>query len=722
MTEGKTMTSNLNDIVETTVDSETGGCWSPIIGETASRLAEVFVEMGVLPDLQAANAVINEAKRILSSCNSPYEEMTPRTGLVCGRVQSGKTSSMTSISALARDNGFRTIILMAGTTNILVEQSRERLQNSLRRASKDHPWMMLSNPKLRTSSADIQTVTQEWKSPVYSEKDRRTLLVFVMKNATHLRNLAELFVQTEASEFPALIIDDEADQASLNTRPLDIAPSAVNAAISQLRGQFPRHTYLQYTATPQAPLLITRIDSLSADFAELVSPGFNYIGGEKFFFQNTAHVIDVPPADLFPDNAPPTDPPQSLLYALQLFFLGVAAGRIRGDSGHRSMLVHPSQRTMTHGLYYGWIDSIRAQWHTVLTTPDEPDSLDLIGSFQRAYEDLLRTEPTMPAFPLLSEKLPIAINQTSIVIVNSSDGREIEWENAYSHILVGGEKLGRGYTIKGLTVTYMPRGPGGWTADTIQQRARFFGYHAKYFGLCRVLLHPDVRVAYEAYLNHERDMRQRILEHRGKPLREWKRLFYLDHRLEPTRKNILTSPYNKPEFHSNWYWQRCPHLSRDEGAFNRSLLQNLERLNFTPFAGFTQHSYAIVPLEQVSQHILMEWAAFHEEDALGLCIMNCNIRSLLEHRPNAVCQLIKMNNLEPRLRSLQGNVIPTLFQGPSSAGSDRYPGDRLFFEQSMPTIQFHSLSLRIGAQSINKVPALAIHLPGMQDMLSHEEF
>jgi len=267
----------------------------------------------------------------------------------------------------------------------------------------------------------------------------------------------------------------------------------------------------------------------------------------------------------------------------------------------------------------------------------------------------------------------------------------------------------------------MPRSPGGWTADTIQQRARFFGYHAKYFGLCRLLLHPDIRIAYEAYLSHERDMRQRLLEHRGRPLREWKRLFYLDHRLEPTRKNILTSPYIKPEFSNNWYWSRGPHLSRDGGEFNLSLLDCLAEIEFTPYARYPQHYFTTIPLREVLENLLLKWTVFHDGDALGLCVINCNIISLLEQREETPCRILKMANFQPRFRRLTNGIIPTLFQGPSSAGSERYPGDSAFFEREMPTIQLHLLDLEEDGFSARNVPSIAIHLPTIGDMLSHED-
>ena len=115
--------------------------------------------------------------------------------------------------------------------------------------------------------------------------DRRTLFISVMKNHSHLRNLADLLSSVGLSDIPAIIFDDEADQASLNTRPNDPVASTTYRHIEALRRAIPRHTYLQYTATPQAPLLITRIDSLSADFATRIARGA--VHGRARVFQRT---------------------------------------------------------------------------------------------------------------------------------------------------------------------------------------------------------------------------------------------------------------------------------------------------------------------------------------------------------------------------------------------------------------------------------------------------
>lgn len=162
-----------------------------------------------------------------------------------------------------------------------------------------------------------------------------------------------------------LVIDDEADQAGLNTRTgQGAAQSTTYQRLVTLRQNLPHHAYLQYTATPQAPLLINIIDVLSPRFAELLTPGGDYVGGETFFEESSNLVCVIPAAEIPSRSNVLQNVPPSFLVALRLFFLGVAAGFALGHDQqrgrrNRSMLVHPSRETTGHGQFYHWITQIR---------------------------------------------------------------------------------------------------------------------------------------------------------------------------------------------------------------------------------------------------------------------------------------------------------------------------------------------------------------------------
>ena len=154
----------------------------------------------------------------------------------------------------------------------------------------------------------------------------RTLLIVVMKNASRLDELHRLLAGCDLSKTSAIIIDDEGDQAGLNTKARQNGESPTYASILGLRRAIPTHTYLQYTATPQAPLLISRIDMLSPQFQRLLEPGAGYVGGRDLFFEGSPFVKLIPPEDLPGVHNAADGPPISLERAMRLFFWGWPRG------------------------------------------------------------------------------------------------------------------------------------------------------------------------------------------------------------------------------------------------------------------------------------------------------------------------------------------------------------------------------------------------------------
>jgi hypothetical protein len=333
------------------------------------------------------------------------------TGLVIGYVQSGKTLSFTAVMALARDNGFQLIIVIAGSSAQLSDQSHKRIRDDLRAHTDGRRvWAIYPNPKPADASG-IEGLLDQWRDPHVPLEQRQTVVVTVMKQHTHLRNLAKMLKSLDLSGISALIIDDEADQASLNTQAQQAVrlrqdkQSTTYRRLMEMRRLLPCHTYLQYTATPQAPLLISIIDSLSARWVEVLQPGDGYTGGVTFFgpprdrrpnqpppvrpAQHTSIVRIIPAADIPTANNPLIAAPDSLQFALRLFMVGVAAAYTRNEAtgGNRSMLVHPSVRTADHQTYINWINDLFHSWQaTFRRGMDDPAAQALAATFRPAYQ------------------------------------------------------------------------------------------------------------------------------------------------------------------------------------------------------------------------------------------------------------------------------------------------------------------------------------------------
>ena len=477
-----------------------GASWHPVVGEEALTLIESQTSLSH----QERDRLRDESVSILAQCVAPTGPDAHHSGMVVGSIQSGKTLSFTTVAALARDNRYRVVIVLTGTVKILNSQSVKRLANMLRIGSRsDFAWRPLRNPRSTEAQAEeIKGILQDWGSSAGVGLRPQTLLITVLKNATHLRKLAGLLTRLDLTGVPTLVIDDEADQAGLNTAVNQGAESATHRELRNLRTALPHHTYLGYTATPQALLLINIMDILSARFVQVLATGAEYTGGTQFF-EHDPSLIRTIPADQIPsrDN-PMTEPPESLLDAMRVFFVGVAAGIVtgplnQGSSLNRSMLVHPSMLTAQHAAFFRWVQTLKTSWSRLLDSNDEADQQErdaLMAGFRSAHDDLAQTEPDIPDFSQVLPVLTQAVGRTVVHEINRRPANKFQviddidefWRSNYPFILVGGQSLERGFTVEGLTITYMPRGIGVGQADTVQQRARFYGYNGGHLVLSQL--------------------------------------------------------------------------------------------------------------------------------------------------------------------------------------------------------------------------------------------
>lgn len=491
-----------------------------------------------------------------------------------------------------------------------------------------------------------------------------------------------------------------------------------------MKSVLPQHTFLQYTATPQGNLLINLIDVLSASWAEVLQPGDEYVGGSVFFAPNSPYVTIIPPHDTPDADNPEDEAPQSLCEALQLFFVGAASGYARRNSRppRRSMMVHPTRERTGHQQYFRWVQSTRSLWMGILDRDaDDPDRIALEEEFRAAHANLAQTVADLEPFERL--RLIDALRRTEVKVVNSDQqARGIRWTDNYSWILVGGQMLDRGFTVEGLTVTYMPRGPGVGNADTIQQRARFLGYKQPYLGFCRVFLENDVADAYRVYVVHEEHLRDRLMAHNasGAPLSEFRRVFLLDRSLRPTRTNIYEVDYVRPQFDQGFFYPKSPHENEADRQFNAGIIAAfLDRIQnrLRPDDGhperteFQHHLVATgITLQDVYEGILLPLRVTNFDDnrewvaALEMIALQLDAQPGRPAQPPS-CAVFKIRpNVETRRATTDGK-IDQLFQGahPDARGAI-YPGDRGLHPEPI-TVQIHRVTLTDGPVHEGRVVA-----------------
>lgn len=659
-----------------------------IIGDTFTGFLEEVV------DEDARDAVRASAIEVLEGALA-YGPGS--TGLVVGRVQSGKTLSYEGVIALARDNGFSLVIVISGISNPLLAQGERRLKGDLGSADKDGWLFAVPNDKqqsLKQIEQALQNVQANWSKASTPKAYKQTAIVVVLKHHGGILNLTELFEDVDFSAQRVLIVDDEADQASLNTQAKSGKQSPTYGNLLALRKALPGHHYLQYTATPQAPLLIAIEDALSPDFVRVLEPGTGYTGGDRYFDSANSLVKTISDDDLAAADHPNGAPPEGLRQAMLEFLVGVAHVVTTGRPKTRSMLVHPSRQKDAHADFVRWITGMRKDWQDKYEHADEVSPVKLRREFRAAWEGLRATYSALAPFDECWAALDIVFRNLNIVEVNTRQGRTpvINWIPTQSYILVGGQAIDRGFTVEGLTVTYMPRGPGTRTADTVQQRARFFGYKAGYLGLCRVYLESDVRDDFVMYVKHEKDMLKslRDIEMGDESLKEWKRQFLLDNKMKATRASVISIPMIHLKVKDRWIADASP--ARGDALPIAKARECAEEVladvawtdtRFGHKGGYATLTDALELLVQTSPESLLAEPNFQ---ALLL-----NLSKLQDSEPSETAVRVLWirpdGGLAERQKTKDGGI--QLFQGRNASG---YYGDRDEYDTSAPlTVQLHQV-------------------------------
>lgn len=727
--------------------------WTPQYGEETEKLLnKVFNN-----DVESKDKVRKEAYEIMKLCGNPDLPTNDDTGLVFGYVQSGKTLSFTALTALARDNNYQIVIILAGISTNLVDQSYNRLQNDLGINQGFHrKWVMLNNPKDPSRNPqDKNTIDRElqnWRKPNTPADFKKTLLITVMKNTSHLRNLLAVLRRIDLTHVPTLIIDDEGDQASMNTKASSNAKraketgvhteqemSTIYSRIRDLKNILPHHTFIQYTATPQAPLFINILDNLSPNFIQLLTPGEKYTGGREFCLENHFILREIPYSEIYNEDNIFDEAPESLKEAMRIFFLSVTSGYLMGDKKgnpkNRSMMVHPSRLVDDHGIYYEWVTLIKNEWGKVLLERPNNDETkqQYISEFREAYKDLKANAPEVQPFDELLEVLGHNINNTAVEQLNSQAGSSVDWGSNYSFILVGGQAMDRGFTVEGLTITYMPRNKGVGNADTLQQRARFFGYKRDYLGHCRVYLDAENIHMFSEYVNHEEDIRKKILEHKlsGQHLDELERRFVLDEMFKLTRKNVLSEDLTRTTFGNKWVRIRAPHDSEIIIKNNREVVDDFIKKHRDLFSEDSGHNarteeqknlIAKLPLKELFTDLLQLLKFTRQTDSTTYTNLKSVIDLYTDEFPPEDSFVYIMSKGNSRVRKLtKKDEIQQLFQGKNPrTGEVIYPGDEKIKSNDFVTVQIHNLDFR--DTDYKNIITIAVWIPARlsQSLISKE--
>ncbi|MBO3087753.1 Z1 domain-containing protein [Cellulomonas dongxiuzhuiae] len=717
--------------------------WTPVAGPHLRDL----LERSRLTSEESALAE-EQTLRILGRCREP--EWTPGDAgaeLVVGAVQSGKTLSFTALIAAAHDNGFPMVIVLAGTKRNLRRQTYDRLLRDLEMGGDGGVprW----NPRLGLGATDTEHVVrlvEAWqKKP--RPRTLTTTVAVVMKNAAGLRSVRDLLrtLTDQLGAVPTLFVDDEADQAGLNVARAG-AESSTYRAIATARACAPSHSYVLYTATPQAPLLISLEDALSPRSVTVLRHGAGYVGGQDLFVDGRRGFVRDIDDEQDALDASGIRPPRSLERAFSTYLVALAVAQARLRPRPLTMLVHPSATRGLHDTYERWIGALRKRVTGALRSGDVELMQQMSGTLLRpAYDDLETTGGTLVEgeplnFDEVVAELDAVIDHMKVRVVNSDDGHEIppdEWKSATGWVVIGGNKLDRGFTVENLAVTYMPRGAGVGNADTVQQRGRFFGYKRAYIDLLRGWFAPSTLHVFERYVEHERIMRDDLaaLDSGSLPLRSWRRAFLLDPAMKPTRRAVVRLDTDDHHLRPGWFLQQT-HLLAAGAEPGASALATLDAWRAASTSdvrdrrptGGPRNTRLRLNWDDVAP-VLAGWNGSPADRARVYALLMLAGETSI---PSGAVEVVLMNGGEPRSRGLTptsralldesgGSIedvddlealqVNNLMQGANPADGSVYLGDAAFVTNDVPTIQVHVVDIDLGAGAPVRRLAVAIFLP-----------
>ena len=497
----------------------------------------------------------NITDKILDHLEDPHKDgKWERRGLVVGHVQSGKTANYIGVMSKAADAGYKVIIVLGGLLNSLRNQTQKRIDSDFfgfcTKDKKEIGVARFDNSRrplsLTTAVEDFRKTTADRVQIDLNALNEPVVLV-LKKNVTTLRNLQNWLNASNKrglSEYPMLLIDDEADHASINTNKADRDPTKINQGIRELLKMFPRNSYLGYTATPFANIFIDPEtesemqdgemyrDLFPRDFIFSLDPPSNYIGPSAVFDDEPTvdilHEID-DNEDLLPivhgKNFVPTELPPSLKKAIKCFLLVKTIRELDGQKKkHHSMMINVSRFTDVQEnlkiIVARYLSDYQYAIKNYAGLPIDDALRDsaLLRELKQVWEEEFADfdqgwSKRRFSWDEVQHQLNASVSSIVVLSINNKSTDHLDYDDypdGRSIIAVGGLGLSRGLTLEGLSVSYFLRN--SIMYDTLLQMGRWFGYRDGYKELCRIFMTAEAASWYGHISSAVEELREEFRE------------------------------------------------------------------------------------------------------------------------------------------------------------------------------------------------------------------
>lgn len=397
---------------------------------------------------------------------SNFNCMSHITGLLYGQVQSGKTSQLLGAISAAADIGFNLFILLTTDNVRLQMQTLERAFETL-----DTFNICGEDDDLRFRSGRL----------------RKPTLVILKKNQSVLRRWHDIIASSDfCRENPIFIVDDEADNASLNTRINQNEQSTINRLLESIKHLSTASIYLQVTATPQS-MLLQRMDSdWSPDFTHYFEPGRGYLGGNFFYSEGSTSIRSTDDNERILLLRDDENLPEGLRRAFWSFLVAGSHLMAQQNTYVCNFLIHPGLRIDEHNVTERKIRLLLSNIRQDLIQ----NANTVFYELRDAWEDINTTKQGLVDFDYIRNNIETILNGLNIIVVNSDSDADRAFADGMN-IVIGGNSLGRGLTLPRLHTVYYCRTAQTPQADTCWQHSRIFGYDRDP-DLCRIFLPPTL--------------------------------------------------------------------------------------------------------------------------------------------------------------------------------------------------------------------------------------